>query len=171
MESSKASKARKPRTRTARRRSPGKYRAALLELRDQLATQVKNLSSVSLTSTKQAGEELADVGSDNFIRETELALMTEEERRLALIEAALERLEDGTYGICLDCAADIPDGRLAAKPYAVLCIDCKMLREKNGDASPQWPEPPEENITTAREAAPEGQRPTRSGRQPSGNRG
>ena len=106
------------------------YRA-LLDLRGQLAKQIKTLSSASLASAKQAGEELADVGSDDFMRETELTLMNEEGQRLASIQAALRRFENGTYGRCTDCEKAISQGRLLAKPYASLCIDCKSEREAN----------------------------------------
>ena len=128
----------KTKTRT-RKRADGhrvdveKYRAVLLDLRQQLTNQVRALSSVSLKASKQAGEELADVGSDDFVRETELVLMGEEGRRLALVDAALKRLDGGGYGVCKDCGQNISPGRLDAKPYAFFCIDCKTTREANGD--------------------------------------
>lgn len=109
-----------------------------LELeREDLVKQIKSLSSASLRSNRQAGEELADVGSDDFIRETELHLMTEEGKRLVLINAALENMENGSYGICADCSEPISIGRLKAKPYATLCIDCKSARERNGGMLPE----------------------------------
>ncbi|NLF18586.1 MAG: TraR/DksA family transcriptional regulator [Lentisphaerae bacterium] len=112
------------------------FRELLLRERSSLVRQIKSLSDASLTSSRQAGEELADVGSDDFIRETELYLLSEEGRRLALINLALESLAAGTYGICVDCDKPIALGRLRAKPYARLCIDCKVVREKNDGAAP-----------------------------------
>ena len=44
---------------------------------------------------------------------------------------------DGNYGTCVDCSKPISVGRLKAKPYARLCIDCKMLREANDGAAPE----------------------------------
>ena len=44
---------------------------------------------------------------------------------LAEIDAALERIENGTYGTCANCGNEIPEERLEALPYAMLCIDCK----------------------------------------------
>jgi DnaK suppressor protein len=113
------------------------FREMLLKERDSLVRQIKSLSAASLTSSRQAGEELADVGSDDFIRETELHLMSEEGRRLTLINVAIENLDDGNYGTCVDCSKPISVGRLKAKPYARLCIDCKMLREANDGAAPE----------------------------------
>lgn len=106
------------------------YRNRLQELGSQLMDEVKVLSDNSLTSNKQAGEELADIGSDNFLRDMELSLMGEESKRIRLIQDALERLDNGTYGVCLDCDAPIPEGRLEALPYAKLCVTCKSRREE-----------------------------------------
>lgn len=47
-----------------------------------------------------------------------------ERRELFLINDALERIEDGTYGQCLNCGAQISSKRLIALPFATLCIDC-----------------------------------------------
>lgn len=101
----------------------------LMSLREQMASQIRALSSTSLSANKQPGEEMADVGSDDFVRETELAVMNGEAERLNKIDAALERLRQGRYGTCTDCAKEISDARLQAKPYASLCIDCKGAQE------------------------------------------
>lgn len=116
----------------------------LLEQRDQLIDQMRALSSVSLTADKQAGEELADVGSDDFMRETEIQLLGAEGERLSLIQGALKRIEDGSYGSCLDCSDKIPDGRLDAIPFAKYCINCKTIREANGGLRPDDLLPSEE---------------------------
>jgi len=113
------------------------FRDLLMSERESLVRQIRSLSSASLTSNRQAGEELADVGSDDFIRETELHLMTEEGRRLSLINLALESLASGAFGTCVDCGKAISLGRLRAKPYARLCIDCKVSRERNYGAAPE----------------------------------
>jgi DnaK suppressor protein len=106
-----------------------KFRDALIGLRNQMVSLVRNISASTLTSSKQAGEELADVGSDNFSREIGLALMTEDGRKLALIQEALDRLQSGTFGVCTDCGKAISEGRLGAIPYAPLCVDCQAAQE------------------------------------------
>jgi DnaK suppressor protein len=108
----------------------------LIELRDIMICDVRALSDRSLNSTKSAGEELADIGSDNFLREMELSLMSEEGRKINAILDALRRLNDGNFGICDDCEKPIPEGRLAALPYARLCVTCKSAREENGGLPP-----------------------------------
>ena len=113
-----------------------KYYKALVAVRDHLANQVRSLSANSLIANRQAGEELADIGSDMFARETDLSLMGEEARRFHDVQRALDRIEDGTYAICLDCGLKIQEGRLEAKPWATYCIECKSIREKNGGLRP-----------------------------------
>ncbi len=105
------------------------YYDRLIELRESLLNELQELSGYSLTANKQAGEELADVGSDNFLREMELGLVTEEGRRIRLIDDAINRLKNNLYGTCMDCGKDIDEGRLEAIPYARLCIKCKSSRE------------------------------------------
>jgi DnaK suppressor protein len=112
-------------------------REALLTERAALAKQIRALGRTSLVSSRSAGEELADVGTDDFMRDMELSVMSEEGKRLALINTALESLDDGGYGVCVDCSKDISAGRLRAKPYARLCIDCKSAREMNGGMPPE----------------------------------
>lgn len=75
---------------------------------------------------------MADISSDNSLREMGLRLLTEEGNVVELIEAAIARLMDGTYGRCLDCQDPISEARLEARPYALYCIKCKSAREKGG---------------------------------------
>ena len=106
------------------------FREALLSLRDKLMNEVMNIYSSSLSSTRSAGEELADVGSDNFIRETGLSVMSEEALKLKKIDDALKRIENGTYGLCLDTGKPIQEKRLKAIPYAKRCIEAQEDYEK-----------------------------------------
>jgi len=99
------------------------------ELRQELIDEIHALSDSSLVFDRNPGEELADIGSENFLREMELGMMTEEEKRLVLVESALRRLKDNNFGFCADCAGKIQEGRLLALPYARLCMKCKAKRE------------------------------------------
>ncbi|NQZ59576.1 MAG: TraR/DksA family transcriptional regulator [Lentisphaeraceae bacterium] len=104
---------------------------ALTSLRDQFIEQVDSLSGNSLSVAHNAGEDMADIGSDNFSREMGLSVASEEGKKVALIQDALKRLEKGHYGKCIDCKVEIEEGRLKAIPYAKLCIKCKTVREEN----------------------------------------
>jgi RNA polymerase-binding transcription factor DksA len=65
-------------------------------------------------------EDVADDGA----AEVEIGLMATGERLLADVVAALDRIDDGTFGTCEECGRPIPQGRLDALPYARQCIRC-----------------------------------------------
>ena len=110
---------------------------ALMALRDELTDQVRSLSDSSLGYHKEAGEDLADVGSESFSRDVGLYLMAEEGEKIILIHDAVRRLVDGSYGNCIDCGKKISKGRLDALPYAKLCVACKSEWEANDGMPPR----------------------------------
>lgn len=60
-----------------------------------------------------------------------LHIIGEREReKLLKIEEALQKIKEGTYGICEECGNFIGEGRLRVMPFATLCVDCKNRREK-----------------------------------------
>jgi DnaK suppressor protein len=63
-------------------------------------------------------------------RQTEFAINEHETAELGDIDAALERMDAGTYGQCTDCGVTIPLARLNAYPTAKRCIDCQTLAEQ-----------------------------------------
>jgi DnaK suppressor protein len=65
-----------------------------------------------------------------FDRELDYTLEENEEEVLASVDAALGRIEDGTFGLCARCGNPIAEDRLRAIPYATLCIDCKRKDER-----------------------------------------
>lgn len=71
----------------------------------------------------------ADVGSDLAERERAMAISSHLGGILARIDAALEKLRKGTYGICDQCGARISPGRLEEVPYATLCVECQSKAE------------------------------------------
>ena len=60
----------------------------------------------------------------------ELTVLHRDEHLLASIDAALLRIDDGSYGVCERCGSPISPDRLAALPYATKCIECKRLEER-----------------------------------------
>ena len=63
-------------------------------------------------------------------RQTEFAMNEHETAELGDIEAAMERMDAGTYGQCTDCGVSIPPARLNAYPTAKRCIDCQTVAEQ-----------------------------------------
>ena len=65
----------------------------------------------------------------DFAREMDFALMEMKAQTLVRIDEALRRVDDGTYGICVECEQDIPAARLKALPFAVRCVECQARAE------------------------------------------
>src|SRR5262245_14625383 len=108
------------------------FRDLLLALRGRLRGDVTAMADVALRRTSSDDSavasrkpiHMADVVTDNFQQEFTLALMRGEEDTLAQVEAALERIEAGTYGACEECHQPIPKLRLNAIPYTPYCVKC-----------------------------------------------
>jgi RNA polymerase-binding protein DksA len=73
---------------------------------------------------------MADIGTDNYEIDNILGLMDSERKILIEIDEALERIENGKYGICEVNGEPIPKARLEAIPWARYCINCADLLEK-----------------------------------------
>lgn len=67
----------------------------------------------------------AAAASQVFEQQRDLALRDRAAQQLELVDAALERLGDGSFGTCLRCGRPIADARLEALPWAAHCIDCQ----------------------------------------------
>ena len=114
-----------------------RFRDLLLEEREHVQAALDNLHHENPGSLEdESGEEtqfdnhLGDSATITFDREMASTLEDGEEARLAAIEAALKRIDSGTYGTCQRCGRAIAEERLEALPYAELCIDCKRLSER-----------------------------------------
>ena len=81
-------------------------------------------------SSAAGDQHLADHAGEMVDREMDESLEDNAEQMVREIDLALGRIEDGTYGSCARCGQAIPEERLAAVPYAVLCMSCKQLEER-----------------------------------------
>jgi DnaK suppressor protein len=77
-----------------------------------------------------ADQHMADTATETLGREIDYTLEETDARLLAAIDQALARIEAGTYGVCVNCGAQIAPERLEAMPWATLCIDCKRKEER-----------------------------------------
>jgi RNA polymerase-binding protein DksA len=75
-------------------------------------------------------KDLADIASDDIDRKMIEALGSQDLKRLKLIDSALTRVKQGKYGLCVKCGKRIPQERLEAIPYALMCIECKTAEER-----------------------------------------
>lgn len=119
----------------ARRDALLKLHKRLLErrnaLRQILAGELNDLGS---GNRGDLGGDAADFAFDSGSGELSSQLAELEARELAQVERALERLKQGTYGICEGCGKRIPVARLNALPYSTFCIHCQRELEANPSA-------------------------------------
>jgi RNA polymerase-binding protein DksA len=108
-----------------------RFRTGLLEERTRVEKAIASLHGSHPGTLDDEVEEISG-SSDNHMGETATATLDREiditlgenaEQVLAEIDAALERIENGTYGICTKCGKEIAPERLEAYPWASLCID------------------------------------------------
>jgi RNA polymerase-binding protein DksA len=77
-----------------------------------------------------AAPDVADIASDDIDRRMIEAIGSQDLKRLRLIDSALTRIEQGKYGLCIKCGKRIPQDRLEAIPYALMCVECKSADER-----------------------------------------
>ena len=111
-----------------------KIKKVLMAKRRILSGDVTHMEDEALNKTGQeaASQDIsnfAELGSDNFEQEFTIGLIENESVALKEIEAALQRIDAGVYGICELCAKRIGKARIRAIPYARLCIECKRKEE------------------------------------------
>lgn len=114
-----------------------KQRQRLLDLKDMLLDSMSGVGRDSLRSRAEGSEasafgmHTADAGSDAYDRDFALSLLSQERDSLFEIDAALKKIDDGTYGICEMSGQAIPHIRLEARPFARYTVQCQAELEKN----------------------------------------
>ncbi|KGN38416.1 DNA-binding protein [Knoellia subterranea KCTC 19937] len=104
--------------------------ADIEQLRSELQVAEAELSDLLRDSGDGAGDDQADAGAKTYDREQEIALADNAREMLRQSEHALERLDDGTYGVCESCGNPVGKLRLQAFPRATLCMTCKKNQER-----------------------------------------
>jgi DnaK suppressor protein len=112
-------------------------RQRLLDERRRVLDAIDNIHSENPGSIGEETEELGfqdnhlgDIATATFDREMASTLEENSTHVLVEIDAALVRIESGTFGVCQRCGNPIGDERLEALPWATLCIDCKRKQER-----------------------------------------
>ena len=114
-----------------------RFRELLLDERKRVIAAIQNLHDDHPgTLSDETGEDavydnhLADTATETYDRELDYTLEENSQHVLSEIDAALRRIEEGTYGICTNRGEQIPVERLEARPYATLCIDCQREQDR-----------------------------------------
>lgn len=122
-----------------------KFRDVLIEHKERIMGDVAALRETHLRSSQRESTgdlsgyslHMADMGTDTYDREFGLAVATTEGDTVYLIDLALRRIEEKSYGLCEVCGRSIKMERLKAVPWARLCIACKEEEETEG-RNPEW---------------------------------
>lgn len=106
-------------------------KSVLIKMKEDTLSEIKRaLKSGANTTTGEPSGDIYDQASSERDRELDLLLGDREREKLANIEEALLRIQDGEYGICEECEEEIPLGRLKVLPFARYCVKCKSDIEK-----------------------------------------
>jgi DnaK suppressor protein len=108
--------------------------ADLKKYRNILETKRQEILSLPERSTEvdeamRTGDWVDHSSQENDLH-VNLALKQTDTKLLRAIEEALQRIDTGTYGICMDCDEPIASGRLDAVPWTRVCIDCKQNQDQ-----------------------------------------
>ena len=118
------------------KRDMKKFEKLLFAERDKLSVGIRKFEEDTLyqpASDNTADfSSYAEVGTDNFERQTALNIASGESALLQDVNDALQRIKDGNYGKCEGCEVDIPRKRLEAFPSARYCVECKSKLERDG---------------------------------------
>ena len=104
------------------------FKELLTERINELLSQANETVS-GMTSHKENLPDPSDRATLESDRNFTLRIRDRERKLIGKIKEALERIEQGTYGICEDCEEEISTERLKARPVTTLCIDCKKTQE------------------------------------------
>jgi DnaK suppressor protein len=106
------------------------YEARLIEQRNALLGIVERTEDYGREADIDVSQDPADKASNSYTKELLFSQSTNERNTLKLIEEALERIGEGSYGECLNCGEEIQPKRLDAVPWTPYCIRCQELQEQ-----------------------------------------
>ncbi len=106
------------------------FKTLLTEKIDTLLNDANKTVS-TMTGPSENYPDPTDRASLESERNFKLRLRDRERKLIGKIKNAIERIENGTFGVCDECGEDISEARLKARPVTTLCIDCKQSQEKD----------------------------------------
>jgi DnaK suppressor protein len=109
---------------------------------DQFRSQLNSIRSKILGEVEQSNQnvrtneigQMADISDDaarTYNRQLEGELDKQDWQKLKQVDIAIEKIEEGNYGICAECEDTIPEARLKVVPYTEFCTQCLSKMEKN----------------------------------------
>ncbi len=108
-------------------------RAHLLQMRAEVLAESERAYAASQSLGKDGVPDIGDMSSNSYSQEVLMNLSETQRSRVRDIDAAVERMDKGVYGLCMRCEEDIPARRMEVRPFSRYCVDCKTEVEKFGE--------------------------------------
>lgn len=108
------------------------FKNKLLVMKKNLINALNERYSDVLSFGNDTGQDFADEAYNLYNRNIMLGKVETDALKLQLIEQALIRIENDTYGVCIECEDDIDERRLEFVPFARYCLECKSELERKG---------------------------------------
>jgi RNA polymerase-binding transcription factor len=112
-----------------------RFKAVLMKTREAIAGKSRERESIWIAPSNELMETVQLAAE----REFAIRALESQTKCLSQVEAALERIEDGEFGICLECEEPISAKRLAAVPWAVYCLHCQELEDRRQGVKARMP--------------------------------
>ena len=107
-----------------------KFRRLLEDKKASLSSDLAKTRSAEEETSEESTQDIADKAVSSYTREFLYSLTDGERSTLLQIDDAIDRIDDGTYGMCVNCGQPMAEKRLTAVPWAPYCVDCQELAEK-----------------------------------------
>jgi len=107
-----------------------KFNKILLKEREQIVGEVKQIVESSKEMGQDGIQDIGDEAANIYNKQVLLSLNENERMRLQEVDESLDRIENGTYGVCEECGELIGLKRLEVRPVAKYCVPCKTKMEK-----------------------------------------
>lgn len=107
-----------------------RFKKILLKEREQIVGEVKQIVESSKEMGQDGIQDIGDEAANIYNKQVLLSLNENERMRLQEVDESLDRIENGTYGVCEECGELIGLKRLEVRPVAKYCVPCKTKMEK-----------------------------------------
>jgi len=112
------------------RKTIAKFKKLLLKQREEIVGEVKQMVESSKEMGQDGIQDIGDEAANIYNKQVLLSLNENERMRLQEVDESLDRIENGTYGICEECGGPISLKRLEVRPVAKYCVPCLTKLEK-----------------------------------------
>jgi DnaK suppressor protein len=102
----------------------------LVKMKAKLMAEIDSELKAEREGNKDEGMDTYDLASEERDREINFILSDRERVKIKQIDDALERMEEGSYGVCESCGLEVAEERIAAMPFTRLCRDCQQDQER-----------------------------------------